>query len=98
MRVAARPRDGLVERGGEDRLAHVALEVLALELAAQQLLRRQLTPAELGRVPGALAADYLHSSAPLRQTYTNATRSSAMKTTVSIRANEPNARSWTATG
>src|SRR6476620_9460414 len=95
-RVAPRPRDRLVERRREDALLDVLLELLALQLAAQHVARPHLADAEV--VGDLLAPDYLHSSAPLRQTYTRATSSSAMKTTVSISANDPNARNWIATG
>ena len=77
-------------------LLDVLLEVLALEVAAQHVARAQLADAEVVR--DLLAPDYLHSRAPLRQTYTRATSSSTMKTTVSTRAKVPNARSWIATG
>ena len=73
-----------------------ALEVLALEVAAQHVARPQLAHPEVVR--GLLPPHYLHSRAPLRQTYTRATSSSTMKTTVSTRAKVPNARSWIATG
>ena len=59
--------DGLVERRGDDRLADVLLEVVALELAAQHLLRAPLADLELVRAR-LLALDYLHSSAPLLHT------------------------------
>src|SRR3954469_20616172 len=95
-RVAARPRDGLVERRREDALADVLLERLAFEVAAQHVPRAHLPDAELVR--GLVPTHYLHSRAPLRQTYTRATSSSTMKTTVSTRAKVPNARSWIATG
>ena len=67
QRVAARPADGLVERRGDDRLADVLLEVVALELAAQHLLRAALADLEVVRAR-LLAPDYLHSSAPLLHT------------------------------
>src|SRR3954452_3398508 len=95
-RVASRPRDRLVERGRDDPLLHVRVEVLALEVAAQHVARAQLADAEVVR--GLLPPHYLHSRAPLRQTYTRATSSNTMKTTVSTRAKVPNARSWIATG
>ncbi len=88
--------DRLVERRREDALLDVLLEVVALQLAAQHVARPHLADAEV--VGDLLAPDYLHSRAPLRQTYTRATSSSAMKTTVSISANDPNARNWIATG
>ena len=74
----------------------VLLELLALQLAAQHVARPHLPDAEVVR--DLLAPDYLHSRAPLRQTYTRATSSSTMKTTVSISANDPNARNCIATG
>src|SRR4051794_9027122 len=95
-RVAARPRDGLVERRREEALPDVLLELLALEVAAQHVAGAQLPYAEVVR--RLLSSHYLHSRAPLRQTYTRATSSSTMKTTVSTRAKVPNARSWIATG
>src|SRR3954447_15575963 len=95
-RVAARPRDGLVERRRDDPLLDVRLEVLALDVAAQHVARPQLAHPEVVR--GLLPPHYLHSRAPLRQTYTRATSSSTMKTTVSTSAKVPNARSWIATG
>src|SRR4051812_14545769 len=64
-RVSLCPRDGLVERGGEHRLAYVLLELVTLELAAQQLLGLELADSEVRLL---LAPDYLHSSAPRRQT------------------------------
>src|SRR4051794_11421853 len=99
-RVAARPADGLVERRRDHALLDVLLERVALQVTAQHVARPQLADAEVvGRRGGhRFAADYLHSSAPLRQTYTNATSSSAMKTTVSTIANVPKDRSCTATG
>jgi hypothetical protein len=45
----------------------VLLEGVAFELAAQHLLGAQLAGAEV-RAAGLLALDYLHSSAPRRQT------------------------------
>src|SRR4051794_11166333 len=95
-RVASRPRDRLVERGRDDPLLHVRVEAPALEVAAQHVARPQLADAEVVR--GLLPPHYLHSRAPLRQTYTRATSSSTTKTTVSTSAKVPNARSWIATG
>ena len=77
-------------------LLDLALEVLALELAAQQLLGLQLADAQAVAVD--LGARHFHSSAPLRQTNTNATSSSTTNTIVSTSANTPNASSCTATG
>ena len=93
-------RDGLVERRGEDR----ARATYSSRSSPSRSPRSSVAGAELAdarKSAGSrdrLAADYLHSSAPRRQTYTNATISSAMKTTVSMRANVPKARSCTATG
>src|SRR5439155_18897056 len=99
-RVALRPVDGLVERRRDDPLLDVLLELLALEVAAQHVAGPELADAEVvGRGRGRhFAADYLHSSAPLRHTYTKATSSRAMNTIVSVIAKVPKARSWTATG
>ena len=91
----------LVERRREHALLDVLLEVGALEVAAEHVARAQLAGAEVARGPPRrelALADYLHSSAPRRQTYTKATNSSAMKTMVSTSAKVPKARSWTATG
>src|SRR6478752_2340212 len=68
------------------------MSIRDLQLAAEHVARPHLADAE--RVGDLLAPDYLHSRAPLRQTYTRATSSSAMKTTVSTSANDPNARNW----
>src|SRR3954452_12996142 len=65
-RVAATPRDGLVERRRDDPLLDVLLELLALEVAADHVARAHLAHAEV--VGGLLSPDYLHSRAPLRQT------------------------------
>src|SRR6185312_11070074 len=101
-RVALGPRHGLVDGGGEDRLLDVALQRLALQIAAQHVARLQLAGTEVQRRPGVGSAErlafYFHSRAPRRQTYTNATISSTTKTTVSHSAKVPNARSWTAIG
>ena len=78
--------------------------------AAQQLGCAVLADRKRARLEGARApvaavgvwwkrlAAYLHSSAPLRHTYTKATNSSTTKTIVSIRAKVPNARSSIAIG
>ena len=47
--------DGLVERRGDDRLADVLLEVVAVELAAQHLLRAALADLEVVRSPSSRA-------------------------------------------
>src|SRR5947199_255318 len=73
----------------------VATEVLALEVAAEHVPRFELADAEIRGDPLAL---HFHSSAPLRHTYTKAIISSTTNTIVSISANVPNARSWTAIG
>src|SRR5262249_20078181 len=97
--VGPRPVQRPVEGRGHDPLGHVLLERGALEVRpAAQLLRAPLVPPQGVRGRDLPAADYLHSSAPLRHTYTNATVSSAMNTATSTRANVTNARSWTATG
>ena len=95
-----RPVGGPLERRREHALLDVLLELGALEVAAEHVARAELAGAEVLRtLPGAeLLADYLHSSAPRRQTYTKATNSRAMKTIVSTSAKVPNARSCTATG
>ena len=80
----------------QEPLLDLALEVLALELAAEQLLRLQLADAEAVAVD--LGARHFHSSAPLLQTNTSATSSSTTNTTVSTSANTPNASSFIATG
>ncbi len=68
-RVALRPGDRLLERGGQDALLDVALERLAVEVAAQHVARRELADAEVvsAAAAGRLAL-YFHSSAPRRQT------------------------------
>ena len=97
--VGARPVQRAVQRRGHDALGDVLLERCVLQIRApEEILGALLVDTQLGRVADLLAADYLHSSAPLRQTYTNATVSSAMKTQTSMSANVPNARSCTATG
>ena len=70
------------------------LEVLAGQLAAQHLLGLEAAYPHVFYA----RASYFHSSAPLRQTNTNATMSSAMNTIVSTRANVPSTSSWSATG
>ena len=80
----------------------------ALEVStAQHLARVQPAHAQILGVPGTPggrrpAADglalHLHSSAPLRHTYTKATNSSRMNTIVSTSAKLPYARSSTAIG
>ena len=94
--LARGPAAALSSVVGEQALLDVLLERLALQLAAQHLARRSWRDAELPR-RGRLAR-YLHSSAPLRHTYTKATVSRTMKTIVSTSAKVPNASSWIATG
>ena len=80
-------------------LLDMLLELRPLEVAAEHVAGAQLTRAGLaGRAGAERLSLYLHSSAPRRQTYTNAIMSSAMKTIVSTSANVPNAFSWMATG
>ncbi len=100
-RVGARPRHGAVERRRQHAFFDVAFELRALQVggevepvhlaAAQQLRRVQpvdLQAARVGRGAGAgePCALHLHSNAPLRHTYTNATTSSTMNTAVSLSA------------
>src|SRR5688572_19565323 len=96
QRVLARPVLGLLELGEQEPLLDLLLEVLALELAAQELLRLQLPDAEVVSVD--LRARHFHSSAPLLQTNTSAISSSTTKTIVSTSAKTPNASSFIATG
>ena len=71
VRVADRPAAGLLERRRQHGLLDVLLELRALEVAAQHVARAQLAGAELLLAAGAeLLAGHLHSSAPLRHTYT----------------------------
>ena len=86
----------VLELGEQQPLLDLALEVLALELSAEELLRLQLPHPEVVALD--LGARYFHSRAPLRQTNTSATSSSTTKTIVSTRANTPNASSFIATG
>src|ERR1700759_4697524 len=99
-RVALRPRHRLLDGGGEHAVLDVALQRLALQVAAQHVAGLQLTRAEVRRRSHATEwfALYFHSKAPRRQTYTNATIRSTTNVTVSHSAKVPNARSWTAIG
>ena len=86
----------VLELREEEPLLDLALEVLALELAAQQLLGLHLADAEAVALD--LGARHFHSSAPLLQTNTSATSSRTTKTIVSTSAKTPNASSFIATG
>src|SRR4051812_7382469 len=97
-RVGAGPVLGLLERREADALLHVLLEVGVIQLAAQELAGAELLDLEVVAVVPERLAAYLHSSAPLRHTYTKATNSSTMKTIVSISTKLPAARSTTAIG
>src|SRR6476661_1104941 len=72
-----------------DARVDVLLELLAVEVAAQEVPRAALLDLELLGAARRLAgdgrgvADYFHSSAPRRQTYTKAMVRSAMNTIVS---------------
>jgi hypothetical protein len=95
-RVLPRPVLGLLELREQKALLDLALEILALDLAAEELLRLELPYAEIG--PFDRRARHFHSSAPLRHTKTSATNSKTTNTTVSTSANTPNASSFNATG
>ena len=65
----------------------------------QHAARGELPRPELALVAASeLLADYFHSRAPLRQTYTNATNNRTMKTEISANANVPKVLSCIATG
>jgi hypothetical protein len=66
--VAAGPVGRALHRGGEDGLLDVLVERVPLEVAAQHVAGAQLASPEVGDLRRLLAADYLHSSAPRRQT------------------------------
>src|SRR5204863_9600679 len=99
-RVRPAPVLDVLQVGEQHALLDVVLEVLPLELALQHLLRAQLLDAQVagGAATVHLLADHFHSSAPLLQTYTNATISSATNVTVSTTATAPKAFAWMATG
>src|SRR4051794_2117448 len=97
-RVGAGPVQRALQRRGHHRLLDELLELGALQVAAEHVAGLQLAGAELVRAAGGLAADYLHSSAPRRHTYTKAIMSRAMKTMVSVMANVPKDLSCTAIG
>src|SRR5262249_16877099 len=97
--VPAGPVGDLVERRREDALLDELVELRAFELALEHLTRVELAGAEVAlRAVAEQLTLHFHSSAPLRQTYTNATIRSAMNTIVSHSANVPKALSWIATG
>ena len=98
MRVAARPVERLVERRGEDALLDVLLELVALEVAAQHVARAQLADAEVlggGRPARGGLPPFERSPSPHVD---ERDQQQAMKTTVSISAKVPKARSCTAIG
>src|SRR4029453_13283842 len=95
QRVLASPVLGLLELGEQQPLLDLPLEVLALELSAQELLGLHLPHPQVALD---LGARYFHPRAPRRQTNASAISSSTTKTIVSTRANTPNASIFNATG